>query len=195
MSETTQDQDELSARMDTASQSNIDDMETGSAGGFSDDANASLVGFGEGARTPARHSGIGSPAMQGPKPGSAVPMHLFPAGSAGVAGDGRVSASSSMTTQTTASTAEATRDARMIDGMTYDEGSPFVDTAGRTPPPTTAAAAGLGPAQRSPERVRGDTERILRENLDRGEDGTDRLMMDGGKGGLGKFSFEGKGGQ
>ena len=191
MSETTQDPDELSARMDAASNPNMDDMETSSNGGFSDDANASLVGFGEGARTPARHSGIGSPAMplQGQKPGNAVPMHLFP--SAG--GDGRASASSSLTTQTTASAAEATRDARMIDGMTYDEGSPFVDTAGRTPPPTTAAAAGLGPALRSPERMRGDAERILRDNFERGEDRAERPMGDGGKAGLGKFYFEGKG--
>ena len=192
MSETTPDPDELgSARMmDTASHSNlgvdddVDAMETASTGGFSDDANASLVGFGEGARTPARHSGIGSPLhvqhhqpqqqATVPKPGSAVPMHLHPAG-----------ASSSQ-----ASAADATRDARMIDGLTYDEGSPFVDTAGgRTPPPTMVPG-------RSSERVRGDAERIVREGLERGEDGADRPMVGGdGKAGLGRFYFEGKGGQ
>ncbi|CAI6338421.1 unnamed protein product [Periconia digitata] len=49
------------------------DVETSSIGGFSDEA-ASLVGFGEGARTPARqHSQIGSPAIS--KAG-AVPQHL-----------------------------------------------------------------------------------------------------------------------
>lgn len=49
------------------------DVETSSIGGFSDEA-ASLVGFGEGARTPARqHSQIGSPAVG---KASAVPGYL-----------------------------------------------------------------------------------------------------------------------
>ncbi|KAL9095459.1 MAG: hypothetical protein Q9165_002330 [Trypethelium subeluteriae] len=204
MSETTQDPDELSStRMDAASTSNLDDMETSSTGGFSDDANASLVGFGEGARTPARHSGIGSPtaltsslaAQSQPKPGSAVPMHLYPA-----TADGRTASAGAGFATTAAQTvpateaAQATRDARMIDGMTYDDGSPFVDTAaGRTPPPTSAAAAGLG--ARSPEPVRGDAERIVRENLERGEETAERPMGEAGKAGLGRFYFEGKGGQ
>ncbi|KAI9661297.1 MAG: hypothetical protein M1821_009624 [Bathelium mastoideum] len=183
-------------RMDTAS----------STGGFSDDANASLVGFGEGARTPARHSGIGSPlhpqqqqqlgagGPAGPKPGSAVPMHLFPGGVAGAPGveGGRASANSS---QTTASAAEAARDARMIDGVTYDEGGPFVDTAGgRTPPPTGLVGQHAG---RTPERARSEAERILREGLEHGEDGAGGPMVgqEGGKAGLGRFYFEGKGGQ
>jgi len=39
-----------------------EDMDVDSMGGFSDEGAASLVGFGEGARTPARQlSGIGSP--------------------------------------------------------------------------------------------------------------------------------------
>lgn len=49
------------------------DVETSSVGGFSDEA-ASLVGFGEGARTPARqHSQLGSPAISKT---SAVPTYL-----------------------------------------------------------------------------------------------------------------------
>ncbi|KAI9699863.1 MAG: hypothetical protein M1820_007038 [Bogoriella megaspora] len=189
MSETTQE-------MDTASAVG-DEMETSSTGGFSDEG-ASLVAFGEGARTPARHSGIGSPAavLQQQKSSSAVPLYLAPGGGAG----NNPSASSSMTTQTTASAVEAARDARMIDGLTYDpptsatggEGQ-WVDTAaGRTPPPTTAAGAGLGP--RSPERLRSEAERVVRENLDRGEEGMDRPMgQHGGEKGLGRFYFEGKG--
>lgn len=102
------------------------DNETSSMGGFSDEA-ASLVGFGEGARTPARqHSqvGSGSPAVG---KASAVPQYLRdqPPGST------MTGMSSSGTTQTISSMEQYKQDAKMIDGLTYDEG--VVDTANRTP--------------------------------------------------------------
>lgn len=99
------------------------DVETSSIGGFSDEA-ASLVGFGEGARTPARqHSQIGSPAVG---KASAVPGYLRdqPSGSPMA---GMSVPPGSATTQTTSSAEQQKRDARMIDGMTYDEN--VVDTA------------------------------------------------------------------
>ena len=82
--------------------------------GFSDEA-ASLVGFGEGARTPARqHSQIGSPAVG---KASALPGYLRDQ-----------TAGSPMTgMQTTSSTEQQQRDARMRNGMTYDDN--VVDTA------------------------------------------------------------------
>lgn len=102
------------------------DVETSSMGGFSDEA-ASLVGFGEGARTPARQlSQMGSPAIsKGAVPGY---MREQAVGSpmAGLSGP----ASSGMT-PTLSSTEQQKRDARMIDGMAYDEN--VVDTARRTP--------------------------------------------------------------
>jgi hypothetical protein len=90
------------------------DVETSSMGGFSDEA-ASLVGFGEGARTPARqHSQIGSPAVG---KASALPGYLRDQ-----------TAGSPMTgMQTTSSTEQQQRDARMRNGMTYDDN--VVDTA------------------------------------------------------------------
>ena len=94
------------------------DMETSSTGGFSDEGNASLVGFGEGAsstvsgpisasqatlRTP-RHSVQASAALNTPR-GLSQPLP---------------------SPMTIAAPAEP-RDARMIDGMTYDPS--VVDTA------------------------------------------------------------------
>ncbi|KAF2714144.1 hypothetical protein K504DRAFT_462577 [Pleomassaria siparia CBS 279.74] len=108
------------------------DNETSSMGGFSDEA-ASLVGFGEGARTPARqHSQIGS-ASPAVSKASAVPQYLRdqPPGSPMT---GVSIPSGSGTTQTTLSTEQQKQDAKLLDGMTYDEG--VVDTTNRTPPPT-----------------------------------------------------------
>lgn len=109
--------------------------ETSSMGGFSDEA-ASLVGFGEGARTPARQqSHIGSPAIG---KASAVPPHLRDQTASPMTG---VSVSSSSgTTQTTASAEQQKQDAKMHNGMTYDE--EFVDTADRTPPFTGGGPGG-----------------------------------------------------
>lgn len=121
-------EDKMSEDMDVDGESSV--------GGFSDEA-ASLVGFGEGARTPARQlSGVGSPTPPGPKTagsssavagavGSAVPPSLRQ-------GNLPPSPMSGVSTQTTASAEAQRRDARMIDGMTYDED--VVDTADRTPP-------------------------------------------------------------
>ena len=112
------------------------DVETSSMGGFSDEA-ASLVGFGEGARTPARqHSQIGSPAIG---KASAVPGHLreqLP----GSPMTGVSAPSSSGTTQTTSSVEQQKHDARKLDGMTYDEN--IIDTANRTPPVATQGRDG-----------------------------------------------------
>ena len=108
------------------------DNETSSVGGFSDEA-ASLVGFGEGARTPARqHSqiGSGSPAIS---KGSILPQHLREQAPASPM-TGVSIPSSSGTPQTTSSAEQQRQEDKMIDGMTYDEG--VVDTANRTPPLT-----------------------------------------------------------
>jgi hypothetical protein len=114
--------------------------ETSSNGGFSDEA-ASLVGFGEGARTPARqHSQIGSPAI-----GKAVPQHLRDHSSGshmtGVSGPA-----------STSSTEQQRPDTRGLDGMTYDEG--FVDTTNRAPPLNSQGPGGATTA-----------EQVIRERL------------------------------
>jgi len=184
--------------MDTMDQ---ETAETSSTGGFSDEA-ASLVGFGEGARTPARQqsgaaagapgaAGLGvapgSPVMV--SKGSAVPSYLREtqtpvSGGSAVSGGGATPSST---------------DARMIDGMTYDAG--VVDTVTRTPPPTTTMAAGS--AEGGVGRPRSPTgtetaERIMRERIEREEAAAEGRAMrspdlgaDGEKG-LGKFYFEGK---
>lgn len=109
--------------------------ETSSVGGFSDEA-ASLVGFGEGARTPARqHSQIGSPAVA---KASALPQHMREQGTGSpMSGSG--------TTQTTSSVEQQKRDAKMMDGMTYDED--VLDTANRTPPLMGSGAQGAETAE------------------------------------------------
>lgn len=141
------------------------DVETSSIGGMSDEA-ASLVGFGEGARTPARqNSTMNSPAIG---KASAVPLHLR-----GQEGNASPMSGMSMASNSTPSTpgAEQQRmDSRNLDGMTYDEG--VLDTADRTPPST-----GQGPrAERTAEgaiamhqrRLRGqgqgDTMEVDKEN-------------------------------
>src|ERR1700761_6410736 len=86
------------------------DVDTSSMGGFSDEGATSLVGFGEGARTPARQlSSIGSP----------VPPTKIP--------------QSALRQAQVAQGIEAQKhDAKMIDGMTYDKD--VVDTSNRAPP-------------------------------------------------------------
>jgi hypothetical protein len=103
------------------------DNETSSMGGFSDEA-ASLVGFGEGARTPARqHSqiGSGSPAVG---KASALPQYMREQ----TPGSPMAGVSMPSSSGTTAPNSSAGQQARAMDGMTYDEG--VVDTANRTPP-------------------------------------------------------------
>ncbi|KAF2666656.1 hypothetical protein BT63DRAFT_457608 [Microthyrium microscopicum] len=109
---------------DKMSESNADmesntDMQ--SMSGFSDEGTPSLVGFGEGARTPARQlSSYGSP------PGHQHKTSNTPR--QGVVGS---MAAGTMTPQ---SAIEAQRlEARNLDGMTYDRDG--MDTTNRTPPP------------------------------------------------------------
>lgn len=112
------------------------DVETSSIGGFSDEA-ASLVGFGEGARTPARqHSQIGSPAIS---KANVVPQHLRDP-TPGSPMTGVSVPSSSGTMQTTPGAEQERQDTKPLDGMTYDDDA--VDTTNRTPPLTTKGADG-----------------------------------------------------
>ncbi len=159
-----------------------------SSAGLSDEGNASLVGFGEGAsstisgpissvggRVPGgRQSGLASPTIA---KASGAPGYMQQQGSGGMAGSPMQGVQSS--------TPEQKRDAKMIDGMTYD--SNIVDT--------TATR------RRMHERNMGMTgqetsERIVRERLEEGE-GARRALgspdegRDGAKG-LGKFYFEDK---
>ncbi|KAF2026831.1 hypothetical protein EK21DRAFT_73340 [Setomelanomma holmii] len=121
------------------------DVETSSMGGFSDEA-ASLVGFGEGARTPARqHSQIGSPAIGKV---SAVPGYLREQAPASPM-TGVSVPSSTGTAQTTSSTEQ--QNPRMMNGMTYDEN--VVDTTNR------GAMTGHGPGRAS------TTEQNVREHM------------------------------
>ncbi|EOD48279.1 putative membrane-associated eicosanoid glutathione metabolism protein [Neofusicoccum parvum UCRNP2] len=112
------------------------EMETSSMGGFSDEGAASLVGFGEGARTPARaqSGGIGSPvvgkasAAATSAPGSAVPGYMR-----GEAPPSPMTGVSAGSGASTPSTEAQVRDAQRIDGITYDAG--VTDTTARAPPP------------------------------------------------------------
>lgn len=97
-----------------------------SVGGFSDEA--SLVGFGEGARTPARQlSQLGSPAVS---KASAVPGYLREQAPASPL-------SSSGTAQTTPSAEQQRQQARSSEGMAYDEDN----SANRTPGPGKSSTA------------------------------------------------------
>jgi hypothetical protein len=140
-----------------------------STGGFSDEA-ASLVGFGEGARTPARtHStaGPGSPAAGKATPTtSSVPGYLR--GDMSLTPEGQ------------------RQDARMIDGMTYDAG--VVDTVSRTPPPTSSGMDQMA-SGRSPTGAE-HAERIMGDSFERHDGG---LQSDSAS--LGKFGFESRQGE
>jgi hypothetical protein len=109
------------------------DNETSSMGGFSDEA-ASLVGFGEGARTPARQlSQIGSPAIG---KANAVPPHLRDQQplSNPTAGVNSPTSATTPTTPTASGTEQQKSDAKMNDGMSYDD--EIMDTTYRAPPVT-----------------------------------------------------------
>lgn len=129
--------------MDKMSESQDMEMDNSSVGGLSEEGAPSLVGFGEGARTPARHTTsagglVGSPGSKGGTPTG--------------------------------------RDARMIDGMTYDRD--VVDT-------TTFPGGAPGDASGTATE---QAERIFRENMDnRSADGS---AKDDRGGELGKFVFE-----
>ena len=124
---------------DKMSESQDMDMDTSSVGGMSDEGGTgSLVGFGEGARTPARQSTISSP------------------------GGGK-----SANTPTG-------RDAKMIDGMTYDRN--VVDTT------SDMRHAGATPSGAE------EAERIVRENMN--TTSADRMRGGQNQADLGKFGFE-----
>lgn len=143
------------------------EMDTSSVGGMSDEGTNSLVGFGEGARTPARQSAYGSPSISKATPTSAPPPAF-----------GMRDASM---TPVSAQTISEQQDAPMIDGVTHDRG----DTSNRTP--------GRGPVGGSGTET---AERILRERLGVNS-ASDRVMdlpvgdaQDGAT--LGRFEFENK---
>ncbi|KAK7528105.1 uncharacterized protein IWZ02DRAFT_430424 [Phyllosticta citriasiana] len=138
------------------------DMDTSSVGGFSDEGAPSLVGFGEGARTPARTaSHLGSPVVgkaSTSASASAVPPYLRdrPDSMQSSGGGGSVTGFQGNMSQgppspmtgvsgtdgprsgaSTPSTEAQVRDAQRIDGMTYDAG----DTTGRAAPLEQSASA------------------------------------------------------
>ncbi|KAF2717371.1 hypothetical protein K431DRAFT_288583 [Polychaeton citri CBS 116435] len=132
---------------DKMSESQDMEMDNSSVGGLSEEGTPSLVGFGEGARTPARQTTsagvlVGSPGSKGGTPTG--------------------------------------RDARMIDGMTYDR-----DVVDTTTSPGGAPGGGVGdPSGTATEQA----ERIMRENMDnRAADG---MSKEDRGGELGKFIFE-----
>lgn len=143
-------------------------MDTSSVGAASD--TNSLVGFGEGARTPARYSTVGSPNVSKNTPtASSLSQPFF-----------NTQRDSSLTPVSAQAQAEQ-QDAKMIDGMTYDRG--VVDTVDRTNEPhALSASSGAETA-----------ERIIRERL--GPDGDQRGLdaSDASRGSgrdLGRFYFE-----
>jgi len=96
-------------------------------------------------------------------------------------------------TPTTGSVEGQQRDAKMIDGMTYDTG--LVDTTTRTPPPTMSMmAGGQDPtaSERSPTGAE-VADRIMREKFENGEDVGRGAMHNAPRGGIGSFYVEGKG--
>lgn len=101
--------------VDKMSESQDMDMDTSSVGGMSEEGTGSLVAFGEGARTPARQSTVGSPGK----------THAFGA-----------------------------RDAKIIDGVTYDRN--VVDTTITSDPRRGANSA-------APSAGVEEAERIVRE--------------------------------
>lgn len=129
--------------VDKMSESQDMDMDASSVGGMSEQDTGSLVGFGEGARTPARQSVISSS-------GGGV-KGATPTG----------------------------RDAKMIDGMTYDRN--VVDT-------TTSGSASGGELRRTGTGGTEEAERIMRENMD--TTSADRMRGGPAPGDLGKFAFE-----
>ncbi|KAL4866635.1 hypothetical protein BDV12DRAFT_172585 [Aspergillus spectabilis] len=105
---------------------------TSSVGNLSDEGNASLVGFGEGASTmsgPTSHPGLnrtssGRPSSIGsPSRSRANPIHSPHSGDS--------SHMQSALAGTASAIPEPSHDARMVDGMTYDDD--VVDTTVRTP--------------------------------------------------------------
>jgi hypothetical protein len=155
-----------------------EDLDDGvsSVGGFSEEGNASLVGFGEGANSTvsgpisSRGPGGKQSGMNSPVVGkvSAIPPYMQPASSS-------------------ATTPERRGDTRSIDGMTYD--SDPGDMVARN------AQQQSNYARNASQTGTETAERIMRERLDEGESqaakalGSPEEQRDGSKG-LGKFYFE-----
>lgn len=158
---------------DKMSESQDMDMDTSSVGGISD--TNSLVGFGEGARTPARYSGYGSPSVGKATP-TATPTAPFNA----------TQRDASLTPISLHIAAEQRDAARNIDGSTYD--AQAVDTAHRAPEPPYP----MGGSSSGTEAA----ERIIQERLGAGDGNIDKTMESpdathpqAGRD-LGKFYFE-----
>jgi hypothetical protein len=120
------------------------EVDNSSMGGFSDEG-ASLVGFGEGARTPARQqSAFGSPSA-----GKATPVPTY------MREHAPPSPMSGVSSVATPSLEAQRHDAKMIDGMTYDPD--VLDTTARAPPI----------AEPNMERSAETSERLMRERIGR----------------------------
>lgn len=129
---------------DKMSMSEDQEVETSSTGGFSDEA-ASLVGFGEGARTPARqHSSIGSP-----NTGKVTPVPTY------MREQALPSPMTGMSSTPSQSVEAQKQDAKMMDGMSYDPD--VLDTTARDPPV----------AEFNMERSDETSQRIMRERMER----------------------------
>ena len=163
-----------------------------SSTGLSDEGNASLVGFGEGAsstisgpvstasRLPTRQAGMGSPGV--PK-GATLPSYVQQQGNTVPGSSHLVPTNKSMAA---ASAVDQRRDAQSIDGMTYD--ADIVDTVNRPQMDVDEEMSVTPPAEMA--------ERIVRERLDEGEQTARALgspeVQNDGRQGLGKFYFETK---
>lgn len=150
-----------------------------STGGFSDEGNASLVGFGEGAGStvsgPVSTPTTRAAAVRQNSVGRPSSVHMQDQGGSPMSGIVSGSPAGSVTPDP--------RDARMMDGMTYD--ADVVDTSAHSPVPTHGRNLRSSGADMA--------ERIMRDRLNEGEAGRKPLGSPGGQGqGLGKFSFEDK---
>ena len=147
------------------------DMETSSVGGFSDEGNGSLVGFGEGASSTV--SGPVSTVKASQRPG--VPTHARIAGMPPPSRDSQTLPMTGVTPTGSTSDLGQRRDARMIDGMTYD-----VDVVDTSHEPSAMGGMGAEAA-----------EQIMSASFEQGEGG---MNVPGGHGvgsnGLGTFPFE-----
>ena len=168
------------------------DMDTSSVGGFSTNTEGaeadSLVAFGEGARTPARRSPGLSKAVPATG-GSLFSSHLRDATSASssAARTGLHAASSPMSGVSSSSATAAAferNQARMIDGVTYDEG--VLDTTTRPPPPVNAQGRRSLSGAETAEHLLGDK---LEPTV--GRLGSPEETEAGGRS-LGRFDFETK---
>ena len=168
------------------------EFDDGEGDGMSDEGNASLVGFGEGAGStvsgPVSSLPVGR-GVPGAGPGNRSPVLASKSIGAGYIPQ-QSSPGSATTPSALAATQQEKRDAKMIDGMTYD--SNVVDT-------TASRPQGIGHGRNISASGADVAERILRDRLDDGENRGGRAMgglgevgAGDGKGRLGRFYFEDK---